>query len=411
MKLPNLCMVIPSNFARVDGTVLVDKDFAANTHIYLDHFERVTVLSNSDPIEKADMLASLVELSQSGLDERFEFVELPYPYREDNYLRHRSKARELISRHLDKASVLKVTPHAPFDWPGLAVQVAIEVRVPFAFQADADLWLGARQEISDTGNPLKKLRKKIVFGAFLRRYGEALAKCSVALLHGNDVYEANKDRTPNPHLIHNPSVSASDQISAQALEAKRSKLAARDTLKIVYAGRTEDVKGPLEWLVALAKLRDRGIAFTAEWFGEGTLDQAMREESERLDLSGHVSLKGKVEREVLLESVKAADIFLFCHKFRESPRNLIEALACGTPIVGFSSPYALDLVSSHGGGEFVAVGDVDGLADLLTALAKDRERLSGLVARAAKSGQGFTREHAMGERIALLKKYATIERG
>jgi hypothetical protein len=59
--------------------------------------------------------------------------------------------------------------------------------------------------------------------------------------------------------------------------------------------------------------------------------------------------------------MKKAHLFRFCRKLPEPARCLIELRVCGTPIVGYGSTYAQDLVSTDGGGHFVNVVDIEGL--------------------------------------------------
>lgn len=109
-------------------------------------------------------------------------------------------------------------------------------------------------------------------------------------------------------------------------------------------------------------------------------------------------------REELLSELKAAHIFLFCHKTLESARILGEALACGAPLVGYGSAYPADLVSPHGGGIFSEVGDVASLAQTIQELNRDRERLAQLVEAAARSGRDIDRAVALRRRVELVKQ-------
>ena len=101
--------------------------------------------------------------------------------------------------------------------------------------------------------------------------------------------------------------------------------------------------------------------------------------------------------------MRDAHVFLFCHKTPESPRCLIEALVSGTPIVGYASAYARDLVAGDGGGDFVDVSDVRGLADRLIALNGNRQILADLIADAAKSGLRFDEQTVYRYRAGLLR--------
>ena len=306
--------------------------------------------------------------------------------------------------------MVQCTPHAPFDWPTLAALMLIKRGRPFAVQADWDLWSTIRLIYEDIKNPAKRARKYLHTRIFLRRYRTILeiGEASVALLHGNDVFEANKNLTPNPRLIHNPSVDVDDQICQSELMAKTQRLLEGEPLRIVYAGRTEAMKGPLDWLASLASARDQGLEFTADWYGSGSMETEFKTKMKELKLEAKVQYHGKVARSTLFDALRASDVFLFCHKIRESPRNLIEALACGLPIIGYHSPYAKDLSEEYGGSVLHPVGEVAAVAASLLELDENRERLRQLVEQATASGVQYTRQAAIAERAGLMLEYASM---
>jgi glycosyltransferase involved in cell wall biosynthesis len=110
------------------------------------------------------------------------------------------------------------------------------------------------------------------------------------------------------------------------------------------------------------------------------------------------------DRTQILNHMKQSDVFLFCHKTPESPRCLIEALVCGTPIVGYGSGYPRDLVSQDGGGDFVPVGETDALAEKLIALDRDRPALARLIGSAAQSGLRFDEQTVYSHRAGLIRQ-------
>ena len=132
--------------------------------------------------------------------------------------------------------------------------------------------------------------------------------------------------------------------------------------------------------------------------------EAMRAKASDLGVPG-VTFAGFVsDRQAVLDALKDADIFLFCHNTLESARILGEALACGAPLVGFETAYPVDLVAEHGGGSFCAMGDVAALARNVRALGRDRGALAKLITRAARSGRDLDRDAALLKRVELVKQ-------
>ena len=117
------------------------------------------------------------------------------------------------------------------------------------------------------------------------------------------------------------------------------------------------------------------------------------------------TLAGMVDREILMAAQRQSDMFMFCHRTAESPRCLVEALACGCPIIGYGSLYARDLVALKGDGAFVDMDDWQGLADLVWSLDQDRTALAKLVHDANESAHLYDRDKAIQQRIDLIKKF------
>jgi colanic acid/amylovoran biosynthesis glycosyltransferase len=150
-----------------------------------------------------------------------------------------------------------------------------------------------------------------------------------------------------------------------------------------------------------------GASVEATWFGEGSMLEEARAEVCRLDLSDVVIYPGFVaSRTELLEKIRSAHVMAFTHVTPESPRNLLESLVCGTPIIGYDIPYAADLTSTNGGGLLVPMHDAQALGGVLASLHRDRERLSCLIGEAAKNGRRFTDTRVFAERSRLIRQFA-----
>ena len=124
--------------------------------------------------------------------------------------------------------------------------------------------------------------------------------------------------------------------------------AASGPLRIVYCGRAAPMKGPLEWVAALAGLKARGVSFNARWLGDGELLGAMQAAAEKAGLTqedlvfeGFVSDPDRVRA-----AYRDAHLLMFCHLSDESPRNLIESLHSATPLIGYKDPYSAGLIDA-----------------------------------------------------------------
>ena len=396
-----LLLVIPPVIEPRGVDFVIETHFANNLKAYLEAFDHVTVAC-----PPADMGAGgTLTLDQVEGHERATIIPLPTPYREDRYFRHRASVSRLLRSEIEKADYLLVSPHSAFDWSTLAAKLAMAMGRPFDMEGDWDLENVWGFQIAEMPAGLKKLRKQLWLRMQMRDYERCMRRSSLALLQGQDVFDAYKDWAPNPHKVLNVQMTENDLIPVQAVRAKAEEVRSGAPLSIVYAGRVIGMKGPLDWIAALDEVAALGVPFEARWFGGGDMLVQAKAECERRGIADRVRFVGPAPRETVLEAVQQAHVFLFSHKTLESPRCVVEAIASGTPIVGYRSGYVEDLVAPHGGGAFVPLGDHQKLAQTLSELHSDRKTLTAMMEQARASASLLDRDEAIRQRIQLIKIY------
>lgn len=400
----SLLLVIPSVMGLdTKGELHFDQDFSNNLVAYLAAFSSVTVACPA--AEAISQFPGTVARRDLPHGERLRAVVLPEPYREDRYLRHRGAISRLLGQEIDRARYLLISPHAPFDWSTLAAEICIAKGRKYNMEGDWNLPQVSRHIWSKMPFGLNKLRKRLWLAYHDPKYMRCLRHSALSLLQGDDVYNSYKDIAPNPFSVLNVQITEKERIGPQALTAKLTQIRRGGPLQLVYAGRAIEIKGPMEWLGTLLRLKQQGIDFRAIWFGEGNMLEAMRAFVRENGLEQCCELPGNAPRERVFERLQQADAFLFCHMTKESPRNVVEALAAGAPLLGFGTDFTRGLVREQGGGTFTEVGNVAGLADIVARYARDREALAELTQAAAASGQSFDRDKAIQERITLMRRY------
>lgn len=395
-------MVVPSNIESHSGQLMVDGDFAQYLRLYLDEFESITVAC---PLAAKGTFPTLEPLTTIPNAGRLRIIVLPQPYREDRYILSIGRVRKLLGEEIRKSDFVVVAPHSAFDWPTLAADICIKTGKPYNMEGDWNLQQVNWAIWQNLPIGLNKIRRYFWMKLHDPLYYRAMRNSKVALLHGHDVFEAYKGIAPNPHVVNNFRVTKKDRINQEQLSYKINQVIQGEELNIIYAGRSVHMKGPIDWLESMRSLKKVGVKFKATWYGDGDLLPAMQSYVSKHDLAGEVNLAGNVDRETVFRHLFQAHIFVFCHLTRESPRNLVEALAAGVPIVGYGTPYAEHLVKHHGGGNFVAVNAIDDLVREVMILDKNRHSLGQLISEAASSGTLFDRNAAVKQRIYLMKKY------
>ncbi len=103
----------------------------------------------------------------------------------------------------------------------------------------------------------------------------------------------------------------------------------------VSVGKFADWKGFKELTAAIGCLRQRGYDITGIIVGEGDPESRLELEAfiAAKEMTKHVLLPGKVERTVLPDIYRAADVYVLPSHVEPYGLVLMEALACGTPAV------------------------------------------------------------------------------
>jgi glycosyltransferase involved in cell wall biosynthesis len=357
-----------------------------------------------------EVLTSWQPIDELDWSDRLEILPLPWAYRMGQFLRHYSATRSGLRDAVARADYLCFLP-ASFtgDWAGVACLEAIAQGRPFAIWNDR-----IEQDILQQSIPNQPVWKRgFTWGlakmtGFYNHY--LMKRATLGLLQGHscraEFAPDLKRADQRMHCFNYINTQPEDSISTQALEAKLQSLGARETLRIGYVGRAAEMKGALDWVAVLAKLKGRGVDFQATWIGDGPLLESMRQRVAAEGLTAQVHLPGSIaDRPQLLALTQNFHLILCCHRTAESARCLQEALVCGCPIVAYDSDYVAGLIEQYQCGQAQALGDTQGLADLLASLDDDRPQLQSWMRSAATAGASLNAEATFRQVGRVIKQH------
>ena len=141
---------------------------------------------------------------------------------------------------------------------------------------------------------------------------------------------------------------------------------------VLFVGRFVDGKRPRDAVDAVARLRNRRGGATLTLCGEGPLEDAVAARAAELGCRDAVRLLGQVPYDAMPGIYRAADALVLPSRDEGVPRTVLEALACGVPVVTTDLEQFDALLD--GVGRTVPVGDVGGLAAALDAVVAGTER-------------------------------------
>jgi len=154
--------------------------------------------------------------------------------------------------------------------------------------------------------------------------------------------------------------------------------------RIICVCRLSPKKGLDVAIRACAKLRDNNVKFLFEIAGVGPQRRALEKLIGRLHLADNVKLLGARPNDQLTELFSRSCVFLMpCIKMPDGdmdgiPVAMMEAMACEVPVVSTSISGIPELVKDGLTGRLAPEKDADALAQILTELLEDMEKIKRL---------------------------------
>jgi len=189
------------------------------------------------------------------------------------------------------------------------------------------------------------------------------------------------------HVIPNPVA-----ISEQTTEAALSRVANKCVL--AGMGRLVPSKGFNLLLRAFAQCANQHPEWTLTIFGEGEERRHLEMLAADLKISSCVNLPGLTPNP--MRSLSGADLFVMTSQYEGFPLSLLEAMACGVPVISFDCPTGPRQIIREGvDGLLIPLGDIDTLAAAMHRLMSDQSARERMGQRAKEVIDRFGLEQVM----------------
>jgi glycosyltransferase involved in cell wall biosynthesis len=193
---------------------------------------------------------------------------------------------------------------------------------------------------------------------FLRRW--LYRNATAVIVQSNGQADWFKQMSNRVAVIPNP---------VQACINDRNSQAGRTSI-IIAVGRLTRQKGFDLLLTAFAKVLKEYPKWSLVIYGEGPERATLEKQIQKLKLDGKVKLPGV--KTDLTAHFRTAGFFVLSSRFEGFPNVLIEALACGCPVVATNCSDSITGIVRHGcNGLLIPPEDVDAMADALHRLMVD----------------------------------------
>jgi hypothetical protein len=150
----------------------------------------------------------------------------------------------------------------------------------------------------------------------------------------------------NPHVrwIFSTSLGLAEMLSQGRLE-----VALRTRLRLLIACRQEAGKGTANLIEALPLLKREGLTFYLDVVGDGSQLPLLRARVEALGLQSAVTFHGQLPRVDVLSMMRQAHLFCLPTQSEGFPKVVLEAMACGVPVITTSVSVLPHLLKDGGG--------------------------------------------------------------
>ncbi len=392
-----------------EGKLLIESQAANGLERWVENFPKVTAacVLTPDAALKSRSTLTWRKVEELPCGDKVDVVPLPWAFKPLRFMSHYRATREVLRTLIQQADYLVFGICFLWgDWAALACLEAKRQGRPYAVWTDVVDYQNLRWA-AEKKPLLRRIYEKHLLANALRGYHHYLIrKSSLGLFHGMDCFRAYLPYSRNPHVVHNIHLKKSDSITPEHLEAKAAEVRHGAKLRIGYAGRADNSKGAADWIEAIKSLLDQGVDVEATWLGDGPALGTMRETVRTMGLAARIQLPGyESDHRKVLKFLENLHVLMFCHKTLESPRILIESLVCGTPIVGYDSPYPRDLLGELDCGTLTPKDDILALAAAVAHLDRHRDELARKIMSTAAMSETYNDEAVFRHRSEIIIKY------
>lgn len=265
--------------------------------------------------------------------------------------------------------------------------------------------------VSVQDNPYEKygkgtsLRNRIRFWRMKRQYPYADRIVALSNGVGKSLCEMGLAERDQISVIPNVGVDK-EVLEKKDAQIPKSQLPSRKAL-VVSCGRLTPIKGYSYLLDAFQKVRSRMPA-ELRILGDGELRDELEDKIDALDLNNDVELLGF--RGNPFRFMRAADAFVLSSLSEGFGNVIVEAMACGTPVVSTNCPHGPgEIITHQENGLLVPPADADALSKALLRVLRNQDLQERLAENGRERARDFHASEIAQEYLKVFRRLVESE--
>lgn len=177
-------------------------------------------------------------------------------------------------------------------------------------------------------------------------------------------------------------------------------------VRFLFAGRFQQQKNLFVLLDCYAAAVARSsMPLSLVLIGDGPQRHELEAHARKLGVAGRISWPGWLDKSALRDAYRNADVFLNPSLYEGMPNTVLEAMACGLPVIASRVMGNLDLIADGITGLLFDLDHPDDLTFAISMLAGNPECRDGMGARACKTvREQYTWDATASQYVALFQR-------
>lgn len=161
--------------------------------------------------------------------------------------------------------------------------------------------------------------------------------------------------------------------------------------RLILVGRQEKGKGTDLLIAGLPEIARTFPGVTLEVLGDGSSLPEFRAAAQRHGVADRVAFRGNVDRAAVVRSLQAADLFCFPTSSEGFPKVVLEAMACGLPVLT-TKVSVLPILLAGGAGLLLDEATPESVADGVRRCLADETAYRTMSAKALQTARAYSLE-------------------